>query len=101
MHLSNPNLIQKMVRPALGGKPFSMRSSELALASAGPGIPTPQEIQRILAAATGRRRPFLVTTVFTGLRSSELRGLRWPDIDFEKARYRSGSARITIIPSVL
>jgi integrase len=50
----------------------------------GVDIPTPQEIQRILSAATGRRRPFLVTTVFTGLRSSELRGLRWTDIDLDR-----------------
>jgi hypothetical protein len=30
------------------------------------------------------RRPFLVTAVFTGLRSSELRGLRWSDVDLDK-----------------
>jgi integrase len=41
----------------------------------GVDIPTPQEISRILGAATGRRRPFLVVAVFTGLRSSEMRGL--------------------------
>src|SRR5262249_46132968 len=50
----------------------------------GVDIPTPQEISRMLAAATGRRRPFLVTAVFTGLRSSELRGLRWEDVDLIK-----------------
>jgi integrase len=50
----------------------------------GTDIPTPLEIQRILAAAMGRRRPFLVTAVFTGLRSSELRGLRWIDVDLAK-----------------
>jgi integrase len=50
----------------------------------GVDIPTPQEISRILNAATGRRRPFLVTAVFTGLRASELRGLRWEDVDLTK-----------------
>jgi integrase len=50
----------------------------------GVDIPTPQEIQRIVAAAVGRGRPFLVTAVFTGLRSSELRGLRWHDVDLAK-----------------
>jgi integrase len=42
----------------------------------GIDIPMPGEISKILAAATTGRRAFLVTAVFTGLRSSELRGLR-------------------------
>jgi integrase len=32
----------------------------------------------------GRLRPLLVTAVFTGLRASELRGLTWAAVDFEK-----------------
>ena len=28
-------------------------------------------------------RPFLITAIFTGLRSSELRGLRWVDVDLK------------------
>jgi integrase len=51
----------------------------------GMDIPTPGEIRSILQAAQGRWRPFLLTAVFTGLRASELRGLRWSDIDFRKA----------------
>jgi integrase len=50
----------------------------------GIDIPEPAEVTKILAAATGRQRPFLVTAVFTGLRSSELRGLRWVDVDLAK-----------------
>jgi integrase len=50
----------------------------------GVDIPTPDEIKRILAAATGRLRPLLVTAVFSGLRASELRGLRWEDIDLKR-----------------
>jgi integrase len=50
----------------------------------GVDIPTPDEIKRIVHAATGRVRPFLITTIFTGLRSSELRGLRWSDVDLKK-----------------
>jgi len=49
----------------------------------GIDIPTPDEIRRIIHAATGRFRPFLITVIFTGLRSSELRGLRWPDVDLK------------------
>jgi len=49
-------------------------------------IPTPDEIKRILDAATGRTRPFIVTATFTGLRASELRGLRWADVDFSAGK---------------
>jgi integrase len=50
----------------------------------GVDIPTPQEIDRILEAAEGRWRPFLLVAIRCGLRASELRGLRWQDIDFKK-----------------
>jgi integrase len=50
----------------------------------GVDIPTPEEIKRILAAAAGRRRPFLVVAIFTGLRGSELRGLKWADVDLKR-----------------
>lgn len=46
-------------------------------------IPTKTEINAMLDKADGRWRPFLVTAVFTGLRASELRGLRWEDVDFD------------------
>jgi integrase len=55
---------------------------------AGEDIPTPAEIKAILAAAEGRWRPFLMVAVFCGLRASELRGLRWKDVDFEKSEIR-------------
>jgi integrase len=53
----------------------------------GRDIPTPDEIRAIIATLTGpgRARPLLLTAIFTGLRSSELRGLRWQDVDFAKS----------------
>ena len=50
----------------------------------GEDIPTPAEIRAIVEAASGRWRPLLITAIFTGLRSSELRGLRWEDVDLER-----------------
>ncbi|MGY3615948.1 integrase [Bradyrhizobium sp. USDA 10063] len=47
-------------------------------------IPTPEEIDLIFKAADGRWRPLLLVTIRCGLRASELRGLRWEDIDFKK-----------------
>jgi integrase len=48
---------------------------------AGVDIPTPDEIRKIVAEAKGRWRPLLLTAIFAGLRSSEIRGLRWADVD--------------------
>jgi integrase len=44
-----------------------------------------EEVQRILAAAHGWERSFLTVLIGTGLRPNEGFGLRWPDIDFERA----------------
>jgi integrase len=50
----------------------------------GRDIPTPDEIRAILAHLNSRARPSLLTAIFTGLRASELRGLRWADIDLHR-----------------
>jgi integrase len=47
----------------------------------GVDIPAKEEIRAIMAHAQGRWRPLIVTAIFTGLRASELRGLRWNDVD--------------------
>ncbi len=51
----------------------------------GIDIPTPDEIRAIVSTLQGRWRPLLLTAIFTGLRASELRGLRWSDVDLDKA----------------
>jgi integrase len=49
---------------------------------AGRDFPTPAEIKRIVEAAKdSKRRALLLTAALTGLRASELRGLRWRDVD--------------------
>lgn len=53
-----------------------------------PIIPTKAELQQIVAGAAGRWRPLLLTAIFTGLRGSELRGLRWQDISFQTLKLR-------------
>jgi integrase len=50
----------------------------------GVDIPTREEIKAVVEAAKGRWRPILLTAIFTGLRASELRGLRWADVDLDK-----------------
>jgi integrase len=53
-------------------------------------IPTPAEIARLIEAATGRWKILLMTAALTGLRASELRGLRWAD-----ANLKTGEVRVT------
>jgi integrase len=50
----------------------------------GRDIPLPAEVKRLIDAAKDeRRRALLLTAALTGLRASELRGLRWSDIDLK------------------
>jgi len=50
----------------------------------GVNIPAPDEIRAIIAKLPGRWRPLLLVAIFTGLRVSELRGLRWVDVDLKR-----------------
>jgi integrase len=50
----------------------------------GVDIPSLQEMRAIVATLTGHWRPLLLTAIFTGLRASELRGLRWADVDLKR-----------------
>jgi integrase len=52
----------------------------------GVDIPTPDEIKRLIAHLPDKYRPLLLTAIFTGLRASELRGLRWEDVDLPHAK---------------
>jgi integrase len=44
-------------------------------------IPSKDDLNLLLTAAGPRWRPFIVTAAFTGMRTSELRGLLWSDVD--------------------
>lgn len=49
----------------------------------GQDIPSRDEVKALLAAASGRWRPFLLAAIFTGMRASELRGLAWSAVDLD------------------
>lgn len=51
----------------------------------GVDLPYPDEIRMVLPTLDGKVRVFWMTAIFTGMRASELRGLRWRDIDFNRA----------------
>jgi len=52
----------------------------------GVDIPTPDEVRTFIAHLESRWRPLFLTTIFTGLRASELRGLRWSDVDLTRSK---------------
>lgn len=54
----------------------------------GVDIPTREEVKALVGVLTSRWRPLLLTAIFTGLRASELRGLRWSDVDLDKREIR-------------
>jgi integrase len=51
-----------------------------------------EEIGRLLDATRPRYRPLIASAILTGLRQSELLGLRWRDIDFDDQLIRVRSA---------
>jgi integrase len=46
-----------------------------------PVMPSKDELRAIINATPDRHRPLILTAIFAGLRSSELRGLMWNDVD--------------------
>ena len=46
-------------------------------------IPTKAELKLLIDRAPDRWRPLIVVAIFTGMRISELRGLRWSDVNLD------------------
>jgi integrase len=65
---------------------ISVKKRDKRKLKVGVDIPEPDEIRQIIDKASGRLRVLLITAVFTGLRASELRGLRWEDVDLKKGK---------------
>ncbi|MGO6787604.1 tyrosine-type recombinase/integrase [Rhizobium ruizarguesonis] len=76
------NAVHELSRARSGTKASEKRAK--AKLRVGLDIPSNAEIRAILDAATGRYRPLLITMIFTGLRASEARGLRWEDLDLKR-----------------
>src|SRR5262249_6888367 len=52
---------------------------------AGENMPTPGEMKAIIDAAKPRWRTLLLTAAMTGMRASEIRGLRWEDVNLKES----------------
>jgi integrase len=81
--LAARNAVRDLHRNRRRGKDRHAERRQKGKLKIGVDIPRPDEIKAIVAHAKGRWRPLLITAVFTGLRASELRGLRWKDVDLK------------------
>ena len=59
------------------------RESSRGPLRAGVDFPTMAELNALIENSSARRRPFIATAIFTGMRLSELRGLSWSDVDLD------------------
>lgn len=84
--LATRNSVRDMRGARRRGKERQADKRQKGKLKVGVDIPTREEIKAIVDAARGRWRPLLITAIFTGMRSSELRGLRWQDVDFDRAQ---------------
>lgn len=75
------NLTHNVVRDAGRRKRRRVKKKRL---EAGVDFPTLDEVRHLMEKTQGRFRPFFILAVCTGMRASELRGLRWQDVDFKK-----------------
>ena len=83
--LAARNAVRELRRNRRKGKERHPESRQKTKLRMGVDIPLPDEIRQIMAHARPRWRTLLIAAAFTGLRASELRGLRWEDMDFEKS----------------
>jgi integrase len=81
--LVSQNVVRGLRSRRLRGKERRADRRQRGRLRIGTDIPSPEEIRKIIAHLDGRWRPLILTAIFTGLRASELRGLRWADVDLK------------------
>ena len=82
--LAAHNAVRDLRRNRKRGKEQHADKWQKGKLKVGVDIPSPDEIKSIIANASGRWRPLLITAIFTGLRASELRGLTWKDVHLKE-----------------
>jgi len=80
------NIVRDLRGRRKPGKERKAERRQKGKLKAGIDIPLPTEIKAIVGAVQGRWRPLLLTAIFAGLRASEIRGLRWDDVDLDGAK---------------
>jgi integrase len=86
--LVGQNVVRALRARRRRGKEARAAARQNGKLKVGVDIPSPDEIRGIIAAIDGDdtdgSRPLLLTAIFAGLRVSELRGLRWDDVDLKR-----------------
>src|SRR6516165_3463978 len=82
--LASQNVVRGLRSRRLRGKDRRAHKRQRGKLRVEVDIPSPDEVRAIIAQLNGRWRPLLLTAIFTGLRASELRGLRWADVDLKR-----------------
>jgi integrase len=82
--LVGQNVVRSLRARRLRGKEASADARRKGKLKVGVDIPSPDEVRAIIAALDDRWRPLLLTMIFAGLRVSELRGLRWNNVDLKR-----------------
>jgi integrase len=81
--LASTNAVRDVARTKNNGdKKIEARAE--APVERGKDFPLPSETRAILLKTSGRAHAIIAVLAFAGLRSSELRGLRWVDLDLEE-----------------
>jgi integrase len=82
--LVGQNVVRDLRKQRRRGKELRANKRQNGSLKVGIHIPAPDEIRALIHALDGHWRPVLLTAIFTGLRASELRGLRWSDVDLKR-----------------
>lgn len=82
--LATRNPVREMKAKRSTGREKAQERRQKGKLKIGVDIPAREEAKAFVAALEGRWRPLLMTAVFTGMRASELRGLRWESVDLDK-----------------
>lgn len=77
------NVVKSMATTRKRGKGGKAEKRAKGKLRVGTDIPTPDEIQALLSHAAGKWRALFLVAIRCGLRSSEIRGLPWTDVDCE------------------
>ncbi|MBC2884313.1 site-specific integrase [Ochrobactrum sp. CM-21-5] len=78
------NVVREKSKTRTRGADRRVEKRQKGKLKVGVDIPTTGEIRSIIGALEGRWRPLFLVAIFAGLRASELRGLRWDDVDLKK-----------------
>lgn len=82
------NVVYEMNKRTRSKKKRAGEGRRKRKAVVGIDIPTPDEINLMTNACEPKQRPFFLTLIFTGMRSSEIRALPWSAVDFENHTVR-------------